>query len=86
MGPFGFFKKRDREARPRGQPAPRTAELVRQLDDPDPARRRAACEELAEMGSEAEAATAKLQELIHDDDGDVCLAAAAALSRIERED
>ena len=62
----------------------RVAELLRQCDDPDPALRSQACEALGAMGGRASAATGKLQELMNDEDGDVCNAAAAAYAKVER--
>ena len=62
----------------------RVAELVAQLDDPDPRVREQAARALGDMGGAARGATEKLQELFTDDDGDVCNAAADAYSRIER--
>lgn len=54
------------------------------LDDPDPKVRLRACRQLGELGRAAQAAGEKLQDRLNDEDGDVCNAAAAALSEIER--
>ena len=81
MGLKDLFKKRDDA----GGASPATIDaLVHKLSDPDPKARLAACRELAKMGPRAMKAVPHLHELIDDDDGDVCNAAAAALSEIER--
>jgi HEAT repeat protein len=66
-------------------PPPEIAELVARLSDADPARRLAAARALGELGPRAAAAVSALEAAITDDDGDVCNAAAQALSRIERD-
>ena len=67
-----------------GADDPRVAELIAQCDDPDPKKREAACRELGQLGGKAKAASDKLLELINDEDGDVCNAAADAYSSVER--
>jgi HEAT repeat protein len=81
MGLFGFKKGKER---PDDGTLARVRELASQLDDPDPKVRLAACRELGRLGRAAAPASEKLQERLDDDDGDVCNAAAAALSEIER--
>ena len=46
--------------------------------------RKAACDEVGGLGEEAKPATELLEELIQDEDGDVCNAAAAAISKVVR--
>lgn len=81
MGLKDMFKKKggdhDGDAR-------EVAACMAQLSDPDWKVRQAACQALGKLGPRAQAAAPKLQELIDDDNGDVCNAAAAALSAIER--
>lgn len=80
MGLFDLFKKRE-------QPDVDPAEIqrhVRQLSAADPKARIAACQALGRLGAAAQPAVPALQALIDDDDGDVCNAAAAALSDIDR--
>jgi HEAT repeat protein len=55
-----------------------------QLKSPDAKVRLAGCQALGNMGKAGEGAIPQLRELLADDDGDVCTAAAAALSDIER--
>ncbi len=83
MGLFDFLKGKPRQD-PSGGESPRILELVQQLDDPDAKVRLRACRELGGFGHGARAASEKLQQLLDDVDGDVCNAAAAALSEIER--
>ena len=66
------------------EPSPRVQELMEQMRSEDPAARKAACESLGELGEEAKPATELLEELIQDQDGDVCIAAAAAISKVVR--
>jgi HEAT repeat protein len=66
------------------EPSPRVQGLMGELRSDDPAVRKAACEALGELGGEAELATELLEELIQDQDGDVCMAAAAAISKVVR--
>ncbi len=79
MGLFDKFKKK-----PDGAPSAEVASLIQQLASPDARLRAEACRALGRLGPRAEAASTQLHELINDDDGDVCNAAAAALSEIER--
>lgn len=80
MGLFDLFKKKDAAA----EPTPDIAGLIAELTSGDVQRKIAACRRLAQMGPRAQAAVPALMELLHDDDGDLCNAAAAALSAIER--
>ena len=80
MGLKDLFKKRDES----GANPSAVDGLVQQLSATDPKVRLAACRELAKLGPRAEKAVPRLHELIDDDDGDVCNAAAAAISEIER--
>jgi HEAT repeat protein len=81
MGLKDLFKKRDDG---QGTGAAEIDALVRKLGDSDWQVRLEACRALAKMGPRAAKAAPLLQELINDDNGDVCNAAAAALSEIER--
>ena len=63
------------------KPTPRVAELMEQMRSEDPELRKTACLEVGELGEEGKAATELLEELIQDQDGDVCMAAAAAIWR-----
>jgi len=81
MGLFDFLKKKAGDG---GAASGRVRELIAQLGGADRDARLAACRELGALGPAAAAALDKLQELIDDDDGDVCNAAAAAMSEIER--
>lgn len=80
MGLKDLFRKRD-DGR---TDAAEIDALVARLADPDWQVRLEACRALGRMGRRAERAAPALQELITDDNGDVCNAAAAALSEIER--
>jgi HEAT repeat protein len=82
MGLKDLFKKRDdgRGASDAGE----VSGWIAKLSDPDWKVRMAACQALGKLGPRAQVAAPKLQELIDDDNGDVCNAAAAALSEIER--
>ena len=80
MGLFGFFKKGKGSEETRA----RVQALIEQLGDSSWEVRLAACEALQALGEAAAEAGPKLQELIEDENGDVCLAAAAAMSEIER--
>jgi len=80
MGLKDLFRKRD-DGR---ADAAEVDALVARLADPDWNVRLEACRALGRMGRRAERAAPALQELITDDNGDVCNAAAAALSEIER--
>lgn len=66
------------------EPSPRVQALMGDMRSGDPAVRKAACEALGELGDEAKPATDLLEELIQDHDGDVCMAAAAAISKVVR--
>ncbi len=81
MGLKDLFKKRDDGGSASSAPIDG---LVQQLSDRDPKVRLAACRELAKLGTRARKAVPRLHELIDDDDGDVCNAAAAAISQIDR--
>lgn len=81
MGLKDLFKKRGDD---RGSDSPDVQASIAKLSDPDWRVRLAACQALGKLGPRAHAALPKLQELIVDDNGDVCNAAAAALSEIER--
>lgn len=81
MGLKDLFKKRGDD---RGSDSPDLRVWIDKLSDADWKVRFAACQALGKMGPRAHAAAPKLQELIVDDNGDVCNAAAAALSEIER--
>ncbi|MBL8857947.1 MAG: HEAT repeat domain-containing protein [Planctomycetes bacterium] len=82
MGLKDIFKKRGGG---RDADAPELKALMAQLDDSDWKVRLAACRALQKLGPRAQPAAARLQDLIEDDNGDVCNAAAAALSEIERD-
>lgn len=82
MGLKDLFKKRGdgREAEPAELQA-----LIHKLSDADWRERLEACLALKKIGPRAQRAAPLLHELITDDNGDVCNAAAAALSEIERD-
>jgi HEAT repeat protein len=80
MGFKDLFKKRDDG---RGERAGDVDALIQKLGDPDWKVRFEACQALGRCGPRAEKAALLLQELLNDDNGDVCNAAAAALSEIE---
>lgn len=75
MGLFDKFKKKI---------DPEIQALIDQLGEPDPRRRQAAAERLGELGGRSAPAQPALEEAIADDDGDVCLAASDALSKIRK--
>lgn len=80
MGLFDLFKKK-----PEAPGVDREVEaLIAKLASADVKTRFEACRALGRLGTRAQAAVPKLNELTADDDGDVCNAAAAALSEIER--
>ncbi len=81
MGLFDRFKKKEVTALPTAE----IASFVRQLQAADAARRLAACRALGSLGPRAASAVPALMELLTDDDGDVCNAAAAALSSIQND-
>ena len=62
----------------------RVNELVPLLSSEDQAVRLATCKELEQLAPAGEAAAEKLLDMIDDPDGDVCLAASAALTEIQR--
>ena len=78
---MGLFKKLFGGS---NEPTQRVKEIMERMGSEDPAVRRAACEEIADLGDEAAPATSLLEELIQDEDGDVCIAAAAAISKATR--
>ncbi|MBL8862805.1 MAG: armadillo/beta-catenin-like repeat-containing protein [Planctomycetes bacterium] len=80
MGLFDRFKKKAAD----GLPSAELRVLVADLGSGDVARMTAACHALERIGPPAQAAVPALMELLHHDDGDLCNAAAAALSSIER--
>jgi len=82
MGFKDLFKKR---GEPAATPEPaEIAGLLARLASPDWKVRFDACKALKAFGPEAVRAVPMLHELITDDNGDVCNAAADALSSIER--
>ena len=78
---MGWFDK----LRGKRESDPRVAVLLAQLTDADAARRAAAAVALGELGAAAVEAQPALEEAIADSDGDVCLAASDALSRIRKD-
>jgi len=75
MGLFDKFKKKidaDIQA------------LIDQLADSDAGRRKDAATKLGELGARATPAQSALEDAIADVDGEVCLAASDALSRIRK--
>lgn len=83
MGLRDLFKKRRGDAD--GPPPAELALLVERLAHADWKVRFEACVALRALGPRALAAAPRLHELTNDDNGDVCNAAAAALSEIERD-
>ena len=83
MGFKDIFKKMGGSSRPSVDPAQVDA-LIEKLSSADWKTRFDACKALSALGPAAERASARLQDLIDDDNGDVCNAAADALSKIER--
>jgi HEAT repeat protein len=81
MGLFDRFKKKGGDAPPSAE----IGALVAQLGASDVRTQIAACQALARIGPPAQAAVPALMELLHHDDGDLCNAAAAAMSSIERQ-
>ncbi len=81
MGLFDRFKKKEITAAPTAE----IALLVRQLQSVDAKQRLEACRALSSLGPRATDAVVPLMELLTDDDGDVCNAAAAALSSIQND-
>ncbi len=80
MGLFDLFKKKPAESAPSGE----IGALIAELGSGDVRRMTTACRALAKLGPSAQGAVPALMELLHHDDGDLCNAAAAALSSIER--
>lgn len=78
MGLFDRFKAKKSSD-------PRLAALTAELRHEDAARRKAAAVALGDLGQAALGAVAELEEAIADVDGEVCLAASDALSRIRRD-
>lgn len=78
MGLFDKFKQA------LGGDDPQIRALVAKLKDPDWKARFEAAQKLGELGSKATAAMPALEEAISDDNGEVCLAASDALSKIRR--
>jgi len=76
MGLFDRFKGKKSD--------PRLTQLTSDLRHADPARRLAAATALGDLGAAAQAAVPELEEAIADTDGEVCLAASDALSRIRK--
>ena len=67
------------------EPTQRVRGLMELMRSEDPAVRKAACDEVAELGVEARPTTELLEELLQDEDGDVGSAAAAAISKVVRD-
>jgi HEAT repeat protein len=78
---MGLFKKLFGGS---SEPTERVKAIMERMRSEDPAVRKAACEEIAGLGDEAAPATGLLEDLIQDVDGDVCNAAAAAISKATR--
>jgi HEAT repeat protein len=83
MGFFDLFKKQGPTPAPSG-PDSELQALVAKLKDADPKVRLEACQRIGAMKARAASARPALEELIVDPDGDVCLAAAEAMSQILR--
>ncbi len=75
MGLLDRFKKKD---------DPEIQALIAELSEPDWKRRAQAARRLGELGARAGAAQPALEEAIADDNGEVCLAASDALSKIRK--
>jgi len=84
MGLFDRFKKSAAPGVPGPSPTTDLDTLVAQLSHPDWRSRRAAAERLGELGPRAESAVPALEEAISDENGEVCLAASDALSKIRK--
>ena len=65
-------------------PSPKVVALMADMRSEEASVRLAACEALGELGEEAKPATELLESLIQDEDGEVCIAAAAAISKVVR--
>ena len=76
---MGLF---DRFRHPQGDRDPEVETLCRQLQDSDWTVRRDAARTLGDLGRRAAPAMAELEEAIADENGEVCLAASDALSKI----
>lgn len=76
MGLFELFKpfKKGRD--------PRLSQCIAELRDPDWRKRKQAAETLGVLGVGVDEAVAALEAAIADENGDVCLAASEALSKI----
>jgi HEAT repeat protein len=74
-----------RRREPEDEPPAELARLVEQLADADWRVRLEAARAIGALGRRARAAVPALEERITDDNGDVCNAAAEAMSRIERD-
>lgn len=83
MGFKDLFKKMGGDKPPGVDPAT-IRNLIDKLSDENWKVRFDACKALGALGPAAESAAPRLQDLIVDDNGDVCNAAADALSKIER--
>ncbi len=81
MGLFDRFKKKDVDAAPTAE----VRALIAQLESGGVRDKVMACHSLARIGPPAQSAVPALMDLLHDDDGDLCNAAAAAMSSIERQ-
>ncbi len=64
---------------------PAVQALIERLGSEDARTRESAARELGSMGSKAAAAQPALEEALADTDGDVCLAASDALSKIRKD-
>jgi HEAT repeat protein len=80
MGLFDRFKKKDAPARSDTE----LEALIGQLRSLEWQSRHAAATRLGELGARALPAVPFLEELISDDNGEVCLAASDAMSKIQR--
>jgi len=81
MGLFSFFNK---SKGPSAEEQALVQRLLADLDSPDPKARLAACQEFERNAALGEPAAERLLHLIDDEDGDVCLAASAALTEVQR--
>jgi HEAT repeat protein len=77
MGLFERFRKGPKPGRD-----PRLPRCITELGDPDWRTRKRAAETLGALGVGAEDVVAALEAAIADENGDVCLAASEALSKI----
>ena len=83
---MGWLDKFKKPPEAKGSPTGGTevARLTRELKAAEWERRQAAAQRLGELGARAEAAIADLEEAICDENGEVCLAASDALSKIRK--